>query len=279
MPPNILTFDADSGFDLASVGPVKKVYRSLIALTELEPYGPLAMAAGIQWNREMVQGAGNFRTAGAMRAQAAQNSLPSPTDLNAILDGSRVRVTWKSIYGAVGYNVQLAKTADFTNKFESIVMQPQADLPRPEMAAQGDVYLRVRAMDNDLSGAWSNYVSLSAGALTNGTNGTAPQLTSPLDNAETDGFAVVLEWIAESGASYRIQISPSNSFEPTVVDQVVQSGEFAPPSAALKMEKTYYWRVRRWDANGSDWSSSKRFVVSEPQNLAHDAMINPEAPQ
>ncbi len=280
MPPNVLTFDLDSSLSVDSAGPLAKVYRSIIPLTELESYGPLAQAAGIQWNRQMVHASAQqgFKTAGAMRTLAAQNSLPSPSNLAVSVDGGRVHVSWKAVPGAASYLVQLSQASNFTNRVESVVMKAEADMPLPAMA-DGLVYARVKSIDADIAGGWSDTASASAGAFTPGAVATVPVLTSPLDNADSDGFTVVLEWIADPGVMHRVQVAEKSSFDAPVVDLVSVGGEFSIPSAALKLGKQYYWRVRSWTESGSDWSAARRLNVTEPRHTDVDALINPEAPR
>ncbi len=280
MPPNILTFEADGAFNIQNAGPVKRLYRGFVPLADLSTYGPLAEAAGIQWNRQIVEAGSQsgFRTAGAMRAQAAQNSLPSPLRLTASLNGSEVHALWDAVSGAVSYTVQLSKTADFTDKLESITMRPGIDLPRLDMPNNGTLYVRVRAVDGEVAGAWSAPVSLAAGSFSTVSSNSAPLVTSPLDNSSSDGFLVVLEWVADTHAHYRVQLAEADSFEIPLVDEVVAEGALTLPSAALKMGKTYFWRTRLWTSIASPWSAARRFTVGEPHNQ-HDAMVNPEAPR
>jgi hypothetical protein len=282
MPPNILTFEADGTFDVTQAGPVARLYRSVIPLSDLSSYGPLAEAAGIQWNRDMLlnppqqQG---FRTAGALRTQAAQSSLPSPSHVSASVNGSRLHVTWDSLAGAVSYGVQLSKAANFSNKLESVSVKPEADLPRLETPGNATLYVRVRAIDGDMAGSWSETATIPVEAFTAGTAGAAAVLTSPLDDATSDGFTVILEWMAADNAPYRVQIAEQAAFDSPALDALVVSGEFIVPAPLLKIGKTYFWRVRDWSANGSNWAPARKFVVAEPAHIQNDAMINPEAPR
>lgn len=280
MPPNVLTFDAESNFDLSHIGPVKRVYRSAVPLKELDAYGPLATAAGIQWNRQLLKQASaqGFKTSSAMRIQAAQSSLPKPANLQVIVDGNRVKAAWDGLSGAGSYQTQISKTFDFIEPLESVTSKPMIDLPRLESSENTLLYVRVRGMDGDLSGIWSDPGSVSAGAFTVTSALPAPMPSSPLDGSVSDGFTIILEWSADSAATYRLQLSEKNSSVP-LVDQMVQGGEFSPPPAVLKIDKNYEWRVRLWNESGSAWSDKRHFKVGEPVNLSHDALINPEAPK
>jgi hypothetical protein len=280
MPPNVLTFDADNSFNVQDAGPVVRIYRNVIPLSELAPYGTLAEAAGIQWNRDMVANASKqgFHTASSMRTLAAQSSLPSPDNLTAVLDGNRVHAAWNAIPGAASYAVQLAKTPTFSDKIENAVMGAEADLPRLETNGE-PLYVRVRAIDGDLAGTWTQAVMLTAPAFTAGTSAAAPALSSPLDGASSDGFYVMLEWTATPNTPYRVQVSELSSFASPMIDQFTTEGGLPVAPVSLKIGKTYFWRTRQWSADGSAWSAVRRFTVTEPSHIDNDAMINPEAPR
>jgi hypothetical protein len=85
--------------------------------------------------------------------------------------------------------------------------------------------------------------------------------------------------MADTNAFYRVQVSEHSTFASIGVDLLATTGELSVPSAALKIGKTYFWRVRKWSSDGSDWSAVRRFVVTEPTHIENDAMINPEAPR
>jgi hypothetical protein len=145
MPPNVLTFEADSSLNINDAGPVARMYKSMVPLSDMSGYGALAEAAAVQWNRDMMARASKqgFRTASAMRSLAAQSSLPSPLNLTLTLDASRVHAVWSGAAGAGSYLVQISKSSTFADKVETVVLKAEADLPRLETNGSEPMYARI----------------------------------------------------------------------------------------------------------------------------------------
>ena len=94
-----------------------------------------------------------------------------------------------------------------------------------------------------------------------------PQPLSPSTNAQVQaGVSVPLRWQYISRASgYRVQVSESTAFDRCIIDQTVKVPEMDLAGSAAG--KTYYWRMRSFDASGreSEFSPARRLsVVTTP---------------
>jgi hypothetical protein len=90
----------------------------------------------------------------------------------------------------------------------------------------------------------------------------APTLVAPANAARiTAGQTATFDWSDIAGAaSYRIQVSSSNTFSTTVLDRIVTPSQLA---AALTATGDRFWRVRANDAAGNPgtWSAVRTLRV------------------
>ncbi len=289
VPPRIMTASIPESANPAQWSDVEEVFGGLVPIGKVKSLGALAVSAAQDWNRNLTsksQQAGRmaFRSA---KQDLAQLFLEQPENLQAIPEGNNIDVQWTSVFGSALYQIQLSENPDFS----SIRAQTYSENPRVRLAAWAAsgpaLYLRVRAIEKikkdteseDVPGPWAQIELRMGLPPAPADNGEAPQLTSPVDNFETDGFSAVLEWIS-LGNAQRIQISNTNDFKNTLVDEVVYSKEYKTPDGILQLGKTYFWRARDWPPlTASPWSPSRRFIVTEPRQIEGDMMVNPEAPR
>lgn len=291
VPPQILIADLPTGISLSGAVVLKR-YVSAVPIKDLSSYGPVAVAAGINWNRNFVSASGSASLssmgASAVRAMVAQESLPAPQGVTANVNANGFRVEWPAVPAALYYQIQVSKSADFSSVFyETRSGRLSVDFPRPESAALSSFYIRVRGADRpdtanaaaDLFGRWSTPVQATVtGAVADGSR-PAPTLTSPVDSLTSTGFTLLLEWTGEPARTYRLQVSRSASFSTTLIDELVPFETFAVPSAAMHVGETFFWRVRESSDRLSAWSDSRRFTVGEPHHALNDVFVNPEAPK
>lgn len=289
VPPQIVVADLPDGINTSDLTSVKNVYFTSVQISMLEPLGSLATAAGMQWNRKVLNQA---RSAGAssfsaMKSMVASQSMPAPTGIVLTPAADTLGCYWNAVGNAFYYDVVLAKDDQFLN-IVAHNRTPRTDtvFALPEGTGSSPLYFRVRAVDRPegeknttdvVFGAWGQ-ASLPSVTLTLAdTSRAVPVLTSPLNASESKGFTVILEW--NTSDDTRIQVSKFGDFSDTVVDAIVDGGSFICPSPAMQVGDRLFWRVRSWANRKSGWSVSHTVTVGEPHNEHADVFINPEAPK
>lgn len=93
----------------------------------------------------------------------------------------------------------------------------------------------------------------------------AINLTSPSVDEAAVGVTTSLTWASDAAAtSYRVEISRDAEFS-EIVTSTELTGTTFTPSASLRMQTTYFWRVRGANANADgDWSVSRSFTTAVP---------------
>lgn len=285
VPPRVFVADLPPALNLSLRPGVQTVYTSAIPLDQLTPLGTLAVAAGTHWNRQQLEGTKKAGGSGfgAMRTLVAQRSLPRPTNLQLRSVGDSVEVTWIPVAAALFYEVEASASSDFSDPIRTRSNRPGIRIP----SMGNSTSVRVRAVDTtgadkeneNVRGTWSD-TSTALTSLSLGNGASIPVLSSPLDGSQTEGFTLILEWMADSPSTdYRMQASRNAAFSDMIFDEVVAGGEYACPGPALREGDRLYWRVRRWDAVGSNWSAVRNVKIGAPRHHEVDSFVNPEAPQ
>lgn len=290
IPPHIMVADIPTNVSLSSLLNTQSVYTGLFVPQSLNSYGPLAVAAAHQWNRQFVtqaQSAG-AKSFSSMRVMAAQKSFPRLTDLQAAIEGKTIRLSWSGLDGARAYEIEAAENAAFTERLISSRSNIPSTVIALPMGRDHSLFVRVRALDHletehkaeeDVVGAWSNVVNVGIPLLSDGPKKEAPTLSSPQDNFETEGFTVILEWNDPSISFYRVQLSRTADFKETLIDGIADTREFIVPSQALHVRDSLYWRVQKWGEESSSWSESRRIRIGAPQHTQTDMFIDPSVSQ
>jgi hypothetical protein len=291
IPPNILVVDLPTTIVPNKIPGTKTAFTTAIALKTLEPYGPVAVAAGMQWNRSALRSAhATGQSLGAMRVLVSQKSLPAPAAPTiALLGAAGIRAEWPAIDGAIYYEVEVALNGSFNQPFcVTRTNRPSADLPLPEGNGPKTVFARVRGVDaidaengtkEEVMGAWSRTGSLGVTATPIDTSLNVPALTSPNPDYNSAGFTLILEWTGNTAPDARIQIARTTNFQTALIDAVVANAEYVVPSPGLKVGDTLYWRVKAWGPQKSEWTPSRSIRIGSPRNEHIDMFVNPEAPQ
>ncbi len=287
VPPRLVEVDLPSSLQVSNLNGVSASFSGVVPLSEMEPLGPLAVAAGIRWNKGKISQARTVSRSGmgAMSASVVKENLPPPASLQTEVQGRTLSCSWKPVRGGLVYGVQLASDPQFSN----IVLQNYTDrtmvqLPLPTL---GSIYMRVQAVDRpdandstaDLIGAWSDLKEISVLTPALPETGLALVPTSPAEGMESTGFSVVLEWIEDGAQATRVQVSKSASFDSTMIDEVIPGGAYGIPSSAFHVGDILYWRVQRWTSVSSPWSNARSFKIGAPRSSMNDVFINPESPQ
>ena len=186
-------------------------------------------------------------------------ALASPT-LTSPAQGATAPVdatlTWLSVDGAIGYQVQLGSDAAFSFVYRTAdTVATSIDLE--DLFSPGPVYWRVAARDASGLGPWS--AGTFTAQITDGPVPTAPangtQFQYPRD-------AVVLSWQPSMSRPFDIEING-----PFGLGQYITfASRFAVPNTLPP--GTYSWRVRS-SANptGVGWSTSRSFEVVWPNAI------------
>ena len=92
-----------------------------------------------------------------------------------------------------------------------------------------------------------------------------PMLNLPANNSNVNTLIPILSWdVVSTGNNYVIQISTSNSFSNTIVNQTIPGSppQFTIPSGTLTNNTQYYWRVKSNGSEGtSNWSEIWSFTT------------------
>jgi hypothetical protein len=291
IPPQIIIANVPSSLMFKNIYGAKTIYQSAIPLTDLQPLGLVASAAGMKWNRSFLSKAAGADTAAfaSMRSLVSQKSLAAPADVTAVQNRSMVVIAWKAVPSALFYEVQAASDSGFANiTWTSNVAGLSMNAPAPEGNGAVDVFYRVRAQDhgddehlrdNNILGTWSNITPLRVQSTPSATPLKAPMPTSPLDDYHSEGFTLIPEWSAIGAQRYRIQVATDDNFKRVLFDNVVEGRSFICSSPAMELGDVLYWRVKAWDDQKSAWSDVHHFTIESPSRHKADVFVNPEAPK
>ncbi|MBI3005411.1 MAG: fibronectin type III domain-containing protein [Ignavibacteriales bacterium] len=249
--------------------------------------GPLSYTTTYYW-RVLASNAGgtsawsnasNFTTTspetppGPVLSSPPSGSLNLPTTLTLI---------WNSSVGAISYHLQVSSDPAFgALTFDDSTITNTSQEVR-SLANATTYYWRARSKQIAVTSNWSSVWNFTTVPDIPPT----PTLISPANNAINVSTSPTFSWNVSTGAiSYRLQVSPSPTFSPTMIDQSgITSTSF--PANSFNRDQTYYWRVSATNAGGtSDWSSVWSFTtipdtpatptLASPINGSNDISVNP----
>jgi hypothetical protein len=177
-------------------------------------------------------------------------ALVSPVD-KAEGVSTKPLMNWNLANRADTYRLQVAADSAFNSLLLDVVdIDSTSYQITDELSAFATYYWRVNAKNVGGTSDWSSIYSFTTGQAFP----VAPTLVSPSDGG-TDVVNALMLWNAVPTAShYRIQVSRSQNFATTVVDNASITNTFFE---ATNLEKytQYYWRVRAIsDVGAGDWS-------------------------
>jgi len=219
-----------------------------------------------------------------MRAKHAESTSDwSPARLFTIIDKPTLKtpvnnavkidldtiVKWDSISGVVGYTVQRATDADFTDPFTY-------ETPIPEYRFLGlvfgqDYYWRANARHAGGVSNWSNTFKF--------TTADAVTLSFPENNATEITRLPVFTWQKIRGTQkYMIQFCENSSFD--CPEEYFSNDNSWQTLFMLELDTRYYWRVRAIQGlDSTAWSPSWSFVtikgISVSENNLQQTQIYP----
>lgn len=280
VPPRLLVADFQTA--KPSVAGAAAVYTGAVPLSALDALGPVAVAAGVNWNRQLLAGAAQTGAAGAMRQAVSSHSLTPPVGLTVRTGADRLACAWTAVNGASFYEVQASADPSFSSVYVfTSAREPAVAIALPD--AVGAAYVRARAVDlgrvgeeDDARGAWSQAVTATVPAVPSA-SGAAPAISAPSDGAETRGTALLMEW---TGAiATRLQVSRSASFSTTIFDEVTDASPYACASQAIAVGDRLYWRARAEGPSRSAWTAARAVSIGATVIDHVDSFVNPEAPR
>lgn len=175
---------------------------------------------------------------------------------------------WKSARNAQSYHLQVSANADFEAPVLDISeITDTTFTSNSALANAGAYYWRVRAVNGELAGSWSdaqNFLTLA----------TIPELLLPEHEAENQPSEVLFTWANIPDAlSYEIHISSTGAFSELFADSSGIADSTAS-IAGLELEHTYFWRVRAHYAKGvSDWTTGRSFTVKGAAPLTPEVIF------
>jgi hypothetical protein len=290
VPPNIIVAETPKSVNPGELPIVEAAYFNSIAIRQLKSFGPIGMAAGIEWNKSLPaqHKSPQANGLGAMNAAAIKQTLPAPEMLAATFKGPYVHCQWESAPGAMLSEIELSANAQFSNVLRRGKTDKSfIDFPIPDIGLPMTGYLRVRHRDRpdatnaslDIQGEWSEATPVRIDYVNQIQNQPIPVLTSPLDEYDSLGFTVILEWNTKNTDRSQLQLSSTEDFASPWMDISIEGHEFVVPSSTLHVGDVVFWRVKTFDGATSEWSSARKFMISEPSHHSTDMFINPEAPQ
>ncbi len=180
-------------------------------------------------------------------------TLLSPAN-NAVNQSLTPTLSWSTT--GEEYQLQVSTNAGFTNIIvnQNISLLNSYQIPTPILTQNITYYWRVRASNSSGTSAFSSPFAFTT---TSATLPVAPTLITPASGAANVSVTPSFDWSDVSGAaSYRFQLSTSNSFNTTIVDSLnVTQSQFSLP-LSLSNSTTYYWRVAAKNAAGTGVYSS-----------------------
>jgi large repetitive protein len=171
---------------------------------------------------------------------------------------------------ATEYKVTTSAVADFSSVIEAVTVNTPFHTPSAKTYPEGPVYWKVQAID----GSGNLLTQSTSGLVTK--KSPVPTQTFPANGATQQGVPY-LQWNPLAyAASYDVQLDTDPNFSSPIKTQTTKMSAWAYTDALGA--GTYYWRVRRNDADSRDgaWSSTWSFhltpaapILVAPANTAN----------
>lgn len=178
---------------------------------------------------------------------------------------------WDDIPGAVFYKIQLSLSSDFSTLVFKTKTATSDYSYETNLLTRQTYYWRIKTWDGT---AWSDW--LPTWYFYSIDPPLAPVLVSPKSGVNTNHPTLLFSWDpVEKGDYYRIEISPSSTFTPTIKDIMLDPGILTYTAENI-VDGHYYWRVRAYDAMNvkGAWSSVWTFKV-DTFSPAAPVLMNP----
>jgi len=189
-------------------------------------------------------------------AKPTTPTLLSPND-SATGIATSPTFLWNAVNGATSYRIQISLDTSFINPVVDQSGITSSTVNAINLSANTKHFWRVNAANNagtsDWSSVWNFTTALNPPS--------PPALVSPNDNAIEISKDTTLVWNAvPDAASYRIQLSPDQTFASRIYDSSVTSVSINVYGLASNVK--YFWRVNATNVSGtSNWSSVWNFTT------------------
>jgi hypothetical protein len=199
---------------------------------------------------------------GAAQADVAACPLPAPK-LSAPEDGSWIypsgsALSWASLAGAEGYQIQVDDTSDFSTPLVDATSATSPYVISGPLASGAVHWWRVRAYSFQCDwGAWSQARTFTACGRPS-----APTLVGPPNDADV-APPVALHWKpVDYAVNHFVQVADDPNFEFVKVSLTVFDNQYTlPPS----LDECYYWHVAGVNpCYQGDFSEVRRLCVMTP---------------
>lgn len=185
---------------------------------------------------------------------------PPPRLISPIPNQSNVSLTptfsWESLNNATSYRLQLSTNTNFSPVIKDSTLS-LTSCQVGTLQTNTQYYWRVRSINIAGASGWSeepNYRWFRTVARPN-----PPSLSQPADRASNQPTTISLSWNPVSNATYRLQVSTSQTFSPLIINDSTLTTT-SKRIENLAYNSTYYWRVTSKNAVGeSDPSEVRSF--------------------
>jgi hypothetical protein len=155
------------------------------------------------------------------------------------------------------YRIDVSTVSDFATIIDTKVVNTPFYTPWDKTYPEGPIYWRVQAIDGS-----NNNLTFSSGNGHLTKQSPAPTLSFPANAATVKGVPY-LQWAPLAyAASYDVQIDNDSNFSSPITTSTTKMTAWA--YTASLPAGTYYWRVRRNDADARDgaWSAIRSFMLA-----------------
>ncbi|MBX3044370.1 MAG: aryl-sulfate sulfotransferase [Ignavibacteriae bacterium] len=185
-------------------------------------------------------------------------------DNNANNTNVDIRLSWDKKAAGIKFKLQISNDYNFENIFIELDNLEYNYYQIEELAPNKTYVWRVMAYRDELISPWSNSFSFKTGK---GLELMPPSLILPHDGAEAFS-EVSLHWNQRIKAiNYTLQVSTNNLFANNVIEHK-NIKETHLILEDLKINDTYYWRVKAYSKyDSSGWSQVRSFNIIEPGRI------------
>jgi hypothetical protein len=183
-------------------------------------------------------------------APSPQIQIPTLRGPSEVVSGNTITLSWNTINGAVGYQVQKSTASNFSTAQTLVVAANRIQYEDTPVAnVRTNYYYRVRTDFGNRQGGWSNTLIVVVKPA-------APYLQGP--PVATSGNMMTVFWTDLSGVSgYRLQYATNNSFSNSTTITLGNNTleyDFTPP---IFVNSYYYFRVQGYsNAGNGEWSNT-----------------------
>jgi len=233
----------------------------------------------------------NFTTIAAPPVIPGDVTLSEPADGTTDI-GLSPEFSWSETADASSYQIQLANDSDFNSIVsDSAGITATSFQVANNLEYESGYYWRVRGVNDDAEGAWSDVWNFTTLADQNVVLPDVVTLANPADESMDIELIPEFSWNeANNSTSYQIQVAGNDEFNTIIVDSVGITGTTFTAVNGLNHETEYFWRVRAANDDGfGNWSEVWSFTtveqeiilpgditLSTPSNESTDVTVTPE---